>query len=185
MIAILMGKFLRENMNLEIRAIPTIFLSLVLIFVLGSCGKKSEEDIILDLMDKVGEHVEKKDIDNLLMYFAEDYKDFESRDKNQTKAMISQYFLDFHGIVSHVLSTHIEDVTSSEASIQTDVLISSGGAKLFRKFVKYAGDYYRIKARLVKRDGLWQLQYAEWAYISLEDLFPESMSILKKIFPNI
>ena len=172
-------------MSLVMRTAPAIFLSLSLVFVLGSCGEKSEEDIILDLMDEVREFVEKKDIDSLLMCFAEDYRDFEGRDKNLTKAMINQYFLDFRGIVSHVLSTHIEEVTPVDASIQTDVLISSGGAKLLRKLIKYAGDYYRIKAKLVKREGLWQLQYAEWAYISPEDLFPESMSILKKIFPNL
>jgi hypothetical protein len=167
------------------RVIPALLLPFLLAVMFVSCGERSEEDVILDLMDQVGDYVEKKDIDNLLMYFAEDYKDFEGRDKNQTRAMISQYFLDFHGIVSHVLSTQIEDVTAVGASIQTDVLISSGGAKLFRKLVKYAGDYYRIKAKLVKREGLWQLQYAEWTYISLEDLFPESLSILKKIFPNL
>lgn len=170
---------------LKIRHILAFLITVFVVFMLCSCGTKSEEDIILGLMDQVGDYVENKDIDNLLMYFAEDYEDFEGRDKKQTRAMISQYFLDFHGIVSHVLSTHIEEVTPTEASIQTDVLISSGGAKLFRKFVKYAGDYYRIKAKLVKREGLWQLQYAAWAYISLDNLFPESLSILKKIFPNL
>jgi hypothetical protein len=133
----------------------------------------------------VRDYVEHKDGDSLLMYFAEDYEDFEGRNKDQTRAMVNQYFLDFRGIVSHILSTHIQDVTPTDASIQTDVLISSGGAKLFRKFVKYAGDYYRIKAKLVKREGLWQLHYAEWTLISLGDLFPESVSILKKIFPNL
>lgn len=170
---------------MNIRLILAVLITVFVVFMLCSCGEKSEEDIILDLMNKVRDYVEKKDTESLLMYFAEDYEDFEGRDKNQTRAMIGQYFLDFQGIVSHILSTHIEDVSPTDASIQTDVLISSGGAKLFRKFVKYAGDYYRIKAKLVKREGLWQLQYAEWAYISLEELFPESMSILKKIFPNL
>lgn len=136
-------------------------------------------------MKKVGEYVEKKDTESLLKYVAEDYEDFQGRDKSQTRAMINQYFQNFHGIVSHILSTLIEEVTTNEASIRTDVLVSSGGAKLFRKIVKYAGDYYRIKARLVKTEGLWQLQYAEWSSIRPEDLLPESISILKKIFPNL
>ena len=84
-----------------------------------------------------------------------------------------------------MLSTKIDEIATDEASIRTDVLVSSGGAQLFRKFVKFAGDYYRIKARLVKRDGTWLLQYAEWEYTSLDTLFPESVSILKKIFPNV
>jgi hypothetical protein len=174
-----------EILTRETKAVSAILCSLALLFVFGSCSKKSEEDVILDLMDEVGEYVENKDIDSLLVYFAEDYEDFEGRDKGQTRAMIRQYFQDFHGIVSHVLSTHVEDLSPLDASIQTDVLVSSGGAKLFRKLVKYAGDYYRVKAKLVKREGMWRLQYAEWSYVSLEELFPESVSILKKIFPNI
>ncbi|MFC2165644.1 hypothetical protein ACFLT2_11690 [Acidobacteriota bacterium] len=170
---------------MRIRAVSAVIVPFLLVIVLVSCGKKSEEDVILDLMEDVAEYVENKDIENLLMHFAEDYEDFQGRSKSQTRAMITQYFQDFQGIVSHVLSTQIEEVTPIEASIQTDVLVSSGGAKLFRKFVKYAGDCYRIKAKLVNREGLWQLQYAEWSYISLTDLFPESVSILRKIFPNL
>lgn len=172
-------------MSLITRGLSSAFVLFFLFFTLESCGKKSEIDVIRDLMDEVGEYVENKDIENLLMYFAEDYMDFQGRNKKQTRAMINQYFRDFHGIVSHVLSTHIEEITPIEASIQTDVLVSSGGAKIFRKFVRYAGDYYRIKAKLVNREGLWQVQYAQWSYISLEDLFPESVSVLKKIFPNL
>ena len=170
---------------MRVRVVSAMLVPVVLVLALGSCGEKSEEDVILDLMEEVGEHVENKNSEILLTYFAEDYEDFQGRNKSQTRAMINQYFQDFHGIVSHVLSTQIDEVTSIEASIQTDVLLSSGGAKLFRKFVKYAGDCYRVKAQLVKREGLWQLQYAEWSYIGLEDLFPESVSILKKIFPNL
>lgn len=172
-------------MNREIRVASALFVSLILIFVIGSCNEKSEEDVILDLMEEIGELVESRDTENLLKHFAEDYQDFEGRNKSQTEDMIDQYFREFHGIVSHVLSTHIDELTPIEASIRTDVLISSGGAKLFRKFVRYAGDYYRVKARLVNKDGLWQLQYAEWSYISLEELFPGSVSILKKIFPQV
>ncbi len=173
------------KLSLRIRVVSTILVPFFLVCMLGFCGKKSKEDVILDLMEKVGEYVENKDAENLLIYFAEDYEDFQGRNKSQTRVMINQYFQDYHSIVSHVLSTHIEEVTAIEASIKTDVLVSSGGAKLFRKFVKYAGDYYRIKAKLVKREGLWQLQYAEWSYINLKDLFPESVSILRKIFPNL
>jgi len=172
-------------MRIRRKTISVIALASLFVLLSVFCGKKSDKDIILDMMKEVGKYVEDKDTENLSRFISEDYIDFQGRNKSQTEAMINQYFQDFHGIVSHVLSTHIEDVTPEEASIQTDVLVSSGGAKLFRKFVKYAGDYYRIKVRLVKREDRWQLKYAEWAHIQLEDLFPDSMSILKKIFPKI
>jgi hypothetical protein len=141
--------------------------------------------LILELMDKAGQFIEDKDAESLMRFVTEDYSDFRGRNKSETEDMVKQYFLDYQGIVTHILGTKIDELAPGEATIRTDVLVSSGGAQLFRKFVKFAGDYYRITARLMKRDGMWLLQYAEWEYISLDTLFPESVSILKKIFPNI
>jgi len=164
-----------------------LFISLAILFIslFFSCKAKSEKTKILELMDKTGEYVEKKDVESLMSYIADDYSDFRGLNKSETEEMAKHYFLEYQGIVTHVLSTKIDEITTDGASIQTDVLVSSGGAQLFRKFVKFAGDYYRIKARLVKRDETWLLHYAEWTHISLEGLFPESLSLLKKIFPNV
>ncbi|MCK4932364.1 MAG: hypothetical protein KAT01_09365 [Candidatus Aminicenantes bacterium] len=155
------------------------------VFLFISCGEKSDKAVILELMDKAGQYIEQKDADSLMLFVAEDYSDFRGRNKRETEEMAKHYFLEYQGIITHVLSTKIDEITPAEASIRTDMLVSSGGAQLFRKFVKFAGDYYRIKARLVKREGTWLLHYAEWEYISLDSLFPESVSILKKIFPNV
>jgi hypothetical protein len=171
-------------MNNTQRSILFIYLGFF-VFLFISCGEKSDKVLILELMDKAGQYIEQKDTDSLMQYVAEDYSDFQGRSKSETEEMVKHYFLEYQGIITHVLSTKIDEIAADEASIQTDVLVSSGGAQLLRKFVKFAGDYYRIKARLVKRDGTWLLQYAEWEYISLDTLFPESVSILKKIFPNV
>jgi len=136
-------------------------------------------------MDEAGHFIEEKNVEGLMSFVAEDYSDFRGRTKRETEEMVKSYFLDFQGILTHVLSTKIDEITPTQASIRTDVLVSSGGAQLFRKFVKFAGDYYRVEARLVKREGSWLLNYAEWEYISLDALFPESLSILKRIFPKI
>lgn len=172
-------------MNKKKRSV--LFISLATLFVsfVTSCGEKSDKVLILELLDKAGQFVEQKEADSLMLFVAEDYSDFRGRNKRETEEMVKHYFLEYQGIVTHVLSTRIDEITQGEASIQTDVLVSSGGAQLFRKFVKFAGDYYRIKARLVKRNGFWLLHYAEWEYISLDTLFPESVSLLKKIFPNL
>ncbi|MEE9500898.1 MAG: hypothetical protein V3V48_02395 [Candidatus Aminicenantaceae bacterium] len=172
-------------MNKKRRSILFLSLGLFFVFLFISCGEKSDKAVILELMDKAGQYIEQKDADSLMLLVAEDYSDFRGRDKGETKEMAKHYFLEYQGIITHMLSTKIDEIAPGEASIRTDVLVSSGGAKLFRKFVKFAGDYYRIKARLVKRDGKWLLQYAEWEYTSLDTLFPESVSILKKIFPNV
>jgi hypothetical protein len=162
-----------------------VILCFFCVCLFDSCGEKSDKTRILELMEQAGQYVENKDAENLMFFIAEDYSDFEGRDKEETEEMVKHYFLEFQGIVTHVLSTTIDEIGPNGASIRTDVLVSSGGAQLFRKFVKFAGDYYRINARLVKRDGSWLLHYAEWQYISLDSLLPESFSVLKKIFPNV
>jgi hypothetical protein len=167
------------------RSILLISFVLFFVYLFISCGEKSDKVLILDLMEKAGRFIEEKDANSLMMFVAEDYTDFWGRNRKETEELAKHYFLEYQGIVTHVLSTRIDEIAIDEASIQTDVLVSSGGAQLFRKFVKFAGDYYRIKARLVKRDETWLLHYAEWKQISLDSLLPESGSLLKKIFPNI
>lgn len=172
-------------MNSAKRSIIFLVGGILFVLLLISCGEKSDKMLILELMDKAEQFIEEKDAESLMQFIAEDYSDFRGRNKRETEDMVNQYFLDFQGIVTHILSTKVDEITFEEATIRTDVLVSSGGAQLFRKFVKFAGDYYRITARLVKRDGVWLLHYAEWEYISLDTLFPESVSILKKIFPSL
>ena len=166
------------------RSILFPIMCILIVFFLVSCGEKSDKMLILELMEKTGEFIEQKDAENLMLYVAEDYSDFRGRNKSETEDLVRQYFLDYQGIVTHILSTTIDEIVLGEATIRSDVLVSSGGAQLFRKFVKFTGDYYRIRARLVKRDGVWLLHYAEWEYISQDILFPDSISMLKKIFPN-
>lgn len=162
-----------------------IALGIFVTFLMISCGKKSDKALILELMNKAGHYIEQKDARSLMLFVADDYSDFKGRNKRETEEMVKHYFLEFQGIVTHILSTKVDEITAGEANIRADVLVSSGRAQLFRKFIKYAGDYYRINAKLVKRDGLWLLQYAQWEYINLDALFPESVSLLKKIFPNL
>jgi hypothetical protein len=159
----------------------TIFLA----FFMPCCKEKTDEDLIMEMMEDVGEHAEKKDMPSIMINLADDYQDFEDRGKKETQDLINKYFESYRGIAINVLSTRIEEIRSLEASIQTEVAFSSGAAKVFRKLVRYSTENYRLKIKLIKRDGRWQIQYAEWTYVTLKELFPESLSILKKIFPDL
>jgi hypothetical protein len=154
------------------------FLCLFLI----SCGGKSDEDLIMELMGKIGSLAEKKDVNGVMSYLTEDYGDFEGRDLIQTEDMIRGYFKQFKGIAVNVLSTRIDEIRTPEATIETDVALSSGAAKVFRKLIRLSTDNYRLKIKLKKVNNVWRIHYAEWRYISYEELFPESISIFKKIF---
>jgi len=160
-------------------------LILFLAFLLNSCGEKTEEDLILELVKNIGKFAEKKDLDSLMMLLTEDYTDFEDRGKSETADMANGYFRQYRGIAINVLSTRIDEISLPEASVQTEIAFSSGAAKVFRKLIRVSLDNYRIKVKLRKEEGQWRIQYAEWNYVTLNELFPESLSILKKIFPEL
>jgi hypothetical protein len=156
-----------------------------LVFFLTFCKEKTDEELILEMMDEVGKYAEKKDMASIMMNLADDYRDFEGRGKKETQDMINEYYERYRGIAINVLSSRIDEIQSQKASVQTEVAFSSGAAKVFRKLIRYSTENYRLKIKLIKRNDRWQIQYAEWRYVTLNELFPESLSILKKIFPDL
>lgn len=164
----------------------TVFIVLITVcsVLLVSCGPKTDEDRIRELMKEAGRHIEKKDISALMGFLSDDYTDFRGRDKNQTRDMVQTYFREFRGIVVHLLSTRLDGIDPGEANIRTDAALSSGAAKALRKLVPVSTDNYRFRIELIKTQDRWQIRYAEWKHIGIEELFPESLSILKKLFPD-
>lgn len=163
------------------KVIAALFLGTLVLFS-SFCSEKTDEDLIKDLMKKIARCAEKKDITTLMTFIAGDFMDDQGRGKSETGAMIKQHFTDYRGIAINVLSTRIDEIIGGSASIQTDVALSSGAAKLLRKLVNISTDNYRIKIKLIKTIGDWKIQYGEWKSIGLHELFPESMSILERIF---
>lgn len=159
-----------------------IIISILSLAFFASCIQKTEEDLILEFMDEISRYAEKKDLDSIMMNLAYDYSDFEGRDKQKSKEMIDGYFRQYRRIVIHVLSTQVEEINMPEASIVSEVALSSGAAKVFRKLVKLSTENYRLNVRLIKRDERWQIRQAEWRYITFDELFPESLTIFNKIF---
>lgn len=171
----------------QIKDLPLgqLFAFLALLALFMSCsGPKTDEELIQKRIDEAGRFIEKKDLESLMGFLAEDYYDHRGRDRNQTRDMIQSTFDQFRGIVVHILSTHIEEIAPPEAAIQTDVAISSGGAKALRKLIGLSIDNYRFQIKLTKKEGCWLIRYAEWKPIGIDELFPESLSILKKLFPG-
>ena len=159
-------------------------LSIILVCAVfcGSCGSKTDEDRIRELMKEAGRHIETKDIIGLMDLLSDDYSDHRDRDKKQTQDMVQTYFNEFKGIVVHLLGTHIDELKADAARIRTDAALSSGAAKALRKLVPVSTDNYRFEIELAKKQGRWLIRFAEWKHIGIEELFPESLSILQRLF---
>jgi hypothetical protein len=155
--------------------------------VAASCGTPSEEARIRGLLKASVAAAEKRDIDALRRSFAPDYADFEGRNTEGTLRLITDHLDRYRGVVIHLLGARLEALEpDGRASVTCEVSLSHGAAEVLRKLIRYSGEYYRIKIDLKKPDSQeWRFIYAEWSSIGLTDLLPESLDILKKLFPGL
>jgi len=156
----------------------------VMIVMFLGCGSKSDEEIILDTLKTVGKYAEERDVERILDYLSPDYHDSRDRRAEDIVPLLEKY-TQYRGIAINILSTNILSLQPPQAEIETEVALSSGAAKFFRKAVSYSGRYYRFTLKLEKTDPNWQVIAADWNSVTLEELFPESMKILKKLFPDL
>lgn len=175
-----------RNLRTGFKALPLLILALgpMLAGGLSACREKTDNDLILELMNRIGSEVEGRDTEALLARLTDDYRDHEGRDKSRTQDLLKDYFARYHGIVMHVLSTRLDSLDGSQASIRTEVALSWGAAQILRKLLRFSTENYRFGLTLVKDGGEWKIQFAEWQNLSPDELFPESMSIFKKFFPD-
>ena len=148
------------------------------------CGK-SEEDVIMEAVDRLGDFAEERDIDGVLGFISTDYSDDEERGYEDIEKLLNEYFDRYRGIVVNVLATRIIKIEVPRAQIETELALSSGAAKVFRKAVRYTGEFYRFDLDLVKEGERWRCKYARWERIPMENLLPESFKIIKKLFPGL
>ncbi|HSQ36203.1 MAG TPA: hypothetical protein VLQ89_09470, partial [Candidatus Binatia bacterium] len=149
-----------------------------------SCRGKSEKEVIAALVADLAVSAEKRDAPGLIVHLDPGYRDFEKRDREQTAALIEEYFSRYRGIVIHVLASRIEIDGPGSASLETDVSLSSGAAQAFRKLIRFSGENYRFRFRL-RKDDRWRITGAEWEYVAIDGLFPESLKIFRELFPNL
>ncbi len=164
---------------------PALFLLALIFTAFLSCRQMTDEELILDTFDRLSELAEKKDIEGMMTFFTDDFADFEGRDKPGLREFLSDYVRGRMGIVVHRLGSRVEDVDAGAATLKADIALSSGGAEALRRLVRISPDIYRLRINLIKDDGTWRVRFAEWSGIGLGELFPESASVLRKLFPNL
>lgn len=153
----------------------------------GSCARPSEEARIRELLEETAARAEKRDVGGLADLFTPDFKDFEGRDKAGTVRLVTDYLARYRGVVVHILGVHPGTVgADGRADIECEVALSHGAAEILRKLIRIGSEYYRFRFDLRKdAAGEWRFAYAEWEPLALTGLFPESLDILRKLFPDL
>ena len=152
---------------------------MVLCLLILNCKGKTEEDFVIETVEKVASYAEDKDVEGLLNLLTPDYKDSAGRTVEELADLVDQYLERYPGIAIHILATKVNSLKLPEADITTEVQLSSGAAQIFRKLVKVGGYYYRFDVKLVKKDKLWLIKSASWLSISQYELSIRSKKNLK------
>ncbi len=171
-------------MNNGRKPAAALLLPLIIPWLFSHCRPKTDREIIAATIAEMAARVEEKDAAGLIAHLAEDYRDFEGRDRARTAALVENYFSRYRGIVVKVLASRIELRSPQSAGVETDVSFYSGAASAFRKLIGFSGENYRFRFAL-RKNAAWNIQGAEWEYVPLSGLFPESLQILRELFPGL
>ena len=163
----------------------SLFLPCLILSAAFSCRQMTEEDSALAVVDSLSRLAEQKDLEGMMALFADDFLDFEGRDKDALRSLLTGYLRGRTGIVIHRLSARILTLENGYAELEAEVALSSGGAEALRRLVRISPDIYRIRTELVKEEGIWKVSSAVWASIGLSEILPESRSAIKKLFPKL
>jgi hypothetical protein len=154
---------------------------------LACCGSPSDETRIRGLLKEATARAEKRDVAGLVELFAPDYRDFQGRDREGTARLVQDYLDRYRGVVVHLLGARIGEAgADSTAAVECEIALSHGAAEVLRKLIRVTGDYYRFRLTVRRTaPSEWRFASAEWESIGLEELFPESLAILRKLFPGL
>lgn len=166
-----------------VRLAGWIAIALAVLLGLSSCRRAGDETRIRRLVTELAAAAEKGDGERFESSLAVTYHDNEGRDRAGTRALLQEYQTRYGGIVVHLLDVRIETDRPPDAWIEVDAALSSGAADTLRRLVRFSGECYRFRCRLV-RDGVeWKVAAAEWRLIGSENLSGAAIKTLKEIFP--
>jgi hypothetical protein len=177
-------RMLRVDCKLISVSAAKLLLLLAVPFLFFQCRRKTNEEMVAAVIDDMAGRVEKRDAAGLVAHLAGNYADFEGRDRAATQAMAEDYFKRYRGIKAKVLSSRIAMGEGGTATAEIDVAFYSGVASALRKAVGFSTDNYRVSCTF-RKEKTWQVAGARWEYVPVDGLFPESLKILRELFPDL
>ena len=157
--------------------ISVLFFSL---FQANSCKKDTKKDRIKKIIHNAVDFLKDGDKKKLLNLVDEDYKDPMGRDKEKVEYLINQHFERLRRVRFKVLGIRFTSVENTEIRVAMDVATSNTVLESFKKLAEKYKEFYRVLLVFGKRGEEWKVISADWRYILREDLFKESLEVIKK-----
>jgi len=162
------------------KAIPL----LLILFLSISCGSGDERsEIEVAIYDAV-EAAKENDVDGFMGFIDFEYMDREERTKKDIRKKVEGYLNRFRVIAVNILNIRTVKKDNDNADVVAEVNFSHGLGKMLSKVIRSYGESYRFRMDMIKRARGWVVTRAEWEWMSLEDLYPESIKVLRELFPD-
>ncbi|MCP3930948.1 MAG: hypothetical protein GY705_17825 [Bacteroidetes bacterium] len=148
------------------------FLSLLIALLLVcSCAKDSQENQITDLIAKIENAAEKKDLFYIRKHISEDYSDKYHQNKRDIQRILAGFFLQNQNphIFSHIDSLLIRGKTSAEVRLYIEK--KEKKVTEVQTLQHLSADFHRLDIVLLLQDDIWQLRNAKRTSAKLEDFF--------------
>ncbi len=149
-------------------------------------GGPSVEARVRAVLEEAVSRANARDAAGLAALCAPDYADFEGRDAARTVELLRGHFERYRGIVVHLLGARIGGAEPDGLlPVECDVSLSHGAAQVLRRLIRSAGVLYRFRLGLRPGPGDgWRVVSAAWEEVGPAGLFPESLGVLKELFPG-
>jgi len=157
---------------------------MIMILVLLSCSTSSGRSEIEETIYSAVSAAEERDVGKFMKIISIEYLDDEERTKADIGKKIETYLNRFRGISVNILNIRTVNESMNSAEVITEISFSRGLGKIFSKIVNSYGEVYRFNISMSHRSKNWVVKSAEWNWMSIDELFPESIKVLRELFPN-
>ncbi|MEN8154477.1 MAG: hypothetical protein ABFR75_10685, partial [Acidobacteriota bacterium] len=89
----------------------------------------------------------------------------------------------FRVISVNILNIETVNNTVDSADVIAEISFSSGIGKVLSKIANSYGEVYRFSILMSRQGREWVVKNAKWEWMSLSDIYPESLKVLKELFP--
>jgi hypothetical protein len=130
--------------------------------VLSCRGDKSDEELILGMIDDAVDAAVAKDIKGVMEHVSDSYKDEYGNDRDALKGLLFVYFRQYERINVYVRETEISvEGDRAEAAVK---VVFTGGESLedIGDMVPSSGGGYLLEMMLKKEDGDWKVTRSRW-----------------------
>ena len=157
---------------------------MIMIFVFLSCSTSSGRSDVEELIYSAVSAAEERDVEKFMKIISIEYLDEEERTKADIREKVKTYLNRFRGISVNILNIKTVEKGNDNEVVITEINFSHGLGKMLSKVIRSYGESYRFRLDMTRRARGWVVKQAEWEWMSIEELYPESIKVLRELFPN-